>query len=60
MDLDLRPEQPLEVVRAVETLLAAGQAVPDSWWQEGIDEALASSYGEATALPRSTFGADLA
>jgi hypothetical protein len=57
MGLDLRPEQPLEVARAVEMLLAAGPAAPDSWWREGIEEAL---YGEATALPRSTFGADLA
>ena len=56
MGLDLTPEQPPEVVRALESLLTE-RADPDPWWQEGIEDAL---YGEATALPRSTFGADLA
>jgi len=55
--VELTPEQPPEVVRAVAALLPSGDRPVDSWWREGVEDAL---YGEATALPRSTLGADLA
>jgi hypothetical protein len=40
MDVELRPEQPEPVVRAVEELLAAEERPPDPWWQAGIEDAL--------------------
>jgi hypothetical protein len=40
VDLELEPEQPDEVVRAVERLLDAGVQRPDPWWQAGLDEML--------------------
>ena len=57
MDVELTPEQPLQVVAAVEQLLTGAPPSPDPWWQAGIDESL---YGETAARPRSTLGADLA
>lgn len=57
MDAELTPEQPPEVVRALTSLLPSGERPVDSWWREGLEESL---YGDATALPRSTLGADLA
>ena len=40
VDVDLSPEQPEEVERAVASLLEAGPRAPDPWWQAGIVEAL--------------------
>jgi hypothetical protein len=57
MDVELRPEQPPEVLAAVEQLLDRVEAQPDPWWRAGIEESL---YGETAARPRSTLGADLA
>ena len=57
MDVELSPEQPPEVVAAVEALLDDGSKLPSPWWQAGLDEAL---YGETAARPRNTLGADLA
>ena len=57
MEVELSPEQPSEVVAALERLLAATASSPDAWWQAGVDESL---YGETAARPRSTLGADLA
>ena len=55
--IELTPEQPDEVERAIVALAAPPDRAPDPWWREGIEEAL---YGEGTARPRSTLGADLA
>ena len=67
MGLELDPEQPSKVLRAVCALIADHLVgLPDPWWQAGIDEALAVSadeleppldQGEATARPRRTPGA---
>jgi len=57
MDVELSPDQPPEVVAAVEALLDDGSKPPSPWWQAGLDEAL---YGETAARPRNTLGADLA
>jgi hypothetical protein len=57
VELELSPEQPPEVVRALSSLVPAPNVEPDPWWRAGNDEAL---YGETTARPRSTLGADLA
>jgi hypothetical protein len=43
MDVELTPEQPAEVVQAVEELLDAGTPEPDPWWRAGIDEALSDA-----------------
>jgi len=40
MDVELEPEQPEEVARAVAELVAADGAATDPWWQAGIDDAL--------------------
>ena len=55
--IELEPGQPDDVARTIEALAAPAVPEPDSWWREGNDEAL---YGDATARPRSTLGADLA
>jgi hypothetical protein len=55
--IELEPEQPDDVARTIEALTAPAVPEPDSWWREGNEEAL---YGEATARPRNTLGADLA
>ena len=39
-DVELDPEQPEPVARAVEELLRGADREPDPWWQAGIDEAL--------------------
>jgi hypothetical protein len=57
MEVDTSPEQPAEVVAAIEQLLADAPTQPDPWWQAGVEESL---YGETAARPRSTLGADLA
>jgi hypothetical protein len=57
MELDLNPAQPSEVAKSIAAVLAPSPPPVDPWWQAGVEEAL---YGEATARPRSTFGADLA
>ena len=57
VELDLRPVQPPDIARAIAEALSPPAPEPDPWWREGIEEAL---YGETTALPRSTLGADLA
>ena len=40
MEVELTPEQPEQVVRAVESALKAENPAPDPWWQAGIEEAL--------------------
>jgi len=40
MDIELEPEQPEEVVRAVANLVADDGAPTDPWWQAGLDDAL--------------------
>ena len=55
--IELTPEQPGAVVRTIESLAEPETPEPDSWWKAGNEEAL---YGDATARPRSTLGADLA
>lgn len=40
MDVELEPEQPPEVARAVAEALEAAPPSPDPWWQAGIEEAL--------------------
>ena len=55
--IDVTPAQPDEVVDAIEVLVVSPASGPDPWWQAGIEETL---YGDATARPRSTLGADLA
>jgi hypothetical protein len=57
VELELDPSQPAEVEAAIGAEVLPPPARPDPWWQAGIDEAL---YGEATARPRNTLGADLA
>lgn len=44
MEVELEPEQPEEVARAVAALLAAAEPAADPWWQAGLDDSLA---GEA-------------
>jgi hypothetical protein len=39
MELELDPEQPPEVVRAVDALLRSATDAVDPWWQAGLDEA---------------------
>lgn len=43
MELELDPEQPTDVVRAVDELLRGGARAPDPWWQAGLAEALGST-----------------
>ena len=38
--VELEPEQPEPVARAVEELLRGEDPEPDPWWQAGIDDAL--------------------
>jgi hypothetical protein len=40
VELELAPEQPIEVARAVAELLEPAPSAPDPWWQAGIAEAL--------------------
>ena len=40
--LELEPEQPEPVVRAIEEVVRDEPAEPDPWWQAGIDEASGS------------------
>jgi hypothetical protein len=40
MDLEVTPEQPPEVVEAIEVLVLPPPAKPDPWWQAGLEEAL--------------------
>ena len=40
MEIELDPEQPEEVARAVAELLDEAAAPPDPWWQAGLDDAL--------------------
>jgi hypothetical protein len=40
VDVELEPEQPEEVARAVAELLAESRSAPDPWWQAGIQEAI--------------------
>jgi hypothetical protein len=42
VELELDPEQPPEVVRAVGELLRAQPSAVDPWWQAGLAEALGS------------------
>jgi hypothetical protein len=46
MDVELDPEQPPEIARAVRALLLQGGVAPDPWWQAGLEEALDSSSDE--------------
>ena len=34
------PDQPVEVIRALEGLLAVGRSPVDPWWRAGLDESL--------------------
>lgn len=43
MELELDPEQPPEVVRAVGEVLGAEPGAVDPWWQAGLAEALGST-----------------
>jgi hypothetical protein len=64
MELELIPDQPPEIGKAVADLLHEGlpdrRRTPDPWWQAGVDEALEPS-GRQTASdvlrPRRTPGA---
>jgi hypothetical protein len=40
VDVELDPEQPPEVARAVAEALDPAPPAPDPWWQAGIAEAL--------------------
>jgi hypothetical protein len=40
VELELAPEQPVEVIQAVADLLDSARPTPDPWWQAGIAEAL--------------------
>jgi hypothetical protein len=41
VDVELEPQQPSPVAKAIgELLTESEQAPPDPWWQAGIDEAL--------------------
>jgi hypothetical protein len=55
--IDVTPAQPEDVVDAIEALIVRPAPGADPWWQAGVEETL---YGDATARPRSTLGADLA
>jgi len=45
VDVELEPEQPDEVARAVQELLAEGRPAPDPWWEAGIDDATGGLTG---------------
>jgi hypothetical protein len=40
MDVELEPQQPPVVAKAIAQLLTESEQAPDPWWQAGIDEAL--------------------
>jgi hypothetical protein len=40
VDIELDPEQPEEVTRAVAELLDETVPDPDPWWRAGVDDAL--------------------
>jgi hypothetical protein len=40
VDVELEPEQPDEVVRAVEALLSEGVPAADPWWEAGIEDSI--------------------
>ena len=40
VEVELEPNQPEEITRAVEDLLRDAEPAVDPWWQAGIDEAL--------------------
>ena len=40
MEIELDPEQPEEVTRAVAELLDETAAAPDPWWRAGLDDSL--------------------
>jgi hypothetical protein len=42
VELELDPEQPAAVVRAVDDLLRSESGAVDPWWQAGLDESLGS------------------
>jgi hypothetical protein len=41
--VELDPQQPPEVARAIAELLAEAERPPDPWWQAGLDETLSDS-----------------
>ena len=64
MDWTLEPQVPDEVRRAVLPLIRGEAPAPDPWWQEGVDEAIATGplelapdQRDTIARPRSTPGA---
>jgi hypothetical protein len=62
MELEIRPEPPDPVRRAIEAALAegAGDGSHESpWWRAGVDEALAAEDDQA-AWPRRSRGAERA
>jgi hypothetical protein len=40
VDVELEPEQPDEVARAVVELLADAARAPDPWWEAGIEDSI--------------------
>ena len=40
LDVELEPQQPEPVARAVAALLADAEREPDPWWQAGLNEIL--------------------
>ena len=64
MDWKLEQQVPDEVRRVVLSLIRGEAPAPDPWWQEGVEEAIATGalelapdQGDAIARPRSTRGA---
>ena len=43
VDVELEPEQPEEVARAVAELLVAAEPAADPWWQAGLDDSPAGA-----------------
>ena len=59
MSLEVDPDQPPAVVRAIGDLLS-GRREPDPWWQAGIDEALGAEEldsAQTDAVARNSRGA---
>jgi hypothetical protein len=44
VDVELDPDQPPPVARAVAELLAEDERRPDPWWQAGLDSALENPH----------------
>jgi hypothetical protein len=56
VDLDVRPEPPVPVRRAIAAALAAtSEESPSAWWRAGL-----ADQDDSTGLPRSSDGAERA